>query len=324
MGGAVHQYVLKRLLLFIPTIILVTLLVFVLMRTIPGDPALLLLAGSTGRGEFTDEQLENLRHELGTDRTLPVQYGEWMWGLLRGDMGKSMVFRGVSVQEKLGPRIPLTLELAVMAAIISFLIAVPLGMLSAVKQDTILDYGARIFSFTGISVPVFVTGIVVIYLLVQVFGYFPPLGYASPWEDPWKNLQQLIFPALTIALFQTNFTARVTRSALLEVMREDYIRTARSKGLREQNVLFLHVLKNAFLPIITVSGWGFGLLLGGSIIVEKIFVIPGMGTLLLESVNSRDYNLIQSIVLVYAVSFLAVNFLVDLVYGWLDPRIRYA
>ena len=319
----VRQYLVKRLLLYLPTILLVTLLVFGLMRVIPGEPALLILGGASGDANFTDEDLRKMRHELGTDRPIYVQYGDWIWGLLHGDLGMSMYYR-LPVMEELGPRIPLTIELAVMAGIISFILAVPLGIISAVKQDSVGDYIARLFSFTGISIPIFVTGMVVIYILVRLFNYLPPLGHTTLWEDPLKNLQQLLFPALTLAFFQMNFIARVTRSAMLEVLREDYVRTARSKGLRERRVIYLHALKNASLPIITVSGWSLGILLGGTIIIERIFVVPGMGTLLLEGLNNRDYTLIQADVMVYATAVLTVNLLVDLIYGWLDPRIRYA
>ena len=318
-----RQYIAKRLLLYLPTILLVTLLVFGLMRVIPGEPALLILGGASGDANFTDEDLRKMRHELGTDRPIYVQYGDWIWGLLHGDLGMSMYYR-LPVMEELGPRIPLTIELAVMAGIISFILAVPLGIISAVKQDSVGDYIARLFSFTGISIPIFVTGMVVIYILVRLFNYLPPLGHTTLWEDPLKNLQQLLFPALALAFFQMNFIARVTRSAMLEVLREDYVRTARSKGLRERRVIYLHALKNASLPIITVSGWSLGILLGGTIIIERIFVVPGMGTLLLEGINNRDYTLIQADVMVYATAVLTVNLLVDLIYGWLDPRIRYA
>ena len=318
-----RQYLAKRLLLYFPTILLVTLLVFGLMRVIPGEPALLILGGASGDANFTDEDLRKMRHELGTDRPIYVQYGDWIWGLLHGDLGMSMYYR-LPVMEELGPRIPLTIELAVMAGIISFILAVPLGIISAVKQDSVGDYIARLFSFTGISIPIFVTGLVVIYILVRLFNYLPPLGHTTLWEDPLKNLQQLLFPALTLAFFQMNFIARVTRSSMLEVLREDYVRTARAKGLRERRVIYLHALKNASLPIITVSGWSLGILLGGTIIIERIFVVPGMGTLLLEGINNRDYTLIQADVMVYATAVLTVNLLVDLIYGWLDPRIRYA
>ena len=317
------RYIAQRVLFYIPMILLVTILAFVLMRVIPGDPALMILAGVTGDGSFTPEELANLRSELGTDRPIHIQYVNWIWNLLRGDLGMSMFYR-TPIIEELGPRIPATFELAFMAIIMSALLAVPLGALSAVKQDSLLDYAARIITFAGISIPIFVIGLVTIYLLVRLFNWFPPLGYAMLWEDPWVNLQQMFFPALTLAFFELNFTARVTRSAMLEVLREDYIKTARSKGLRERRILLLHALRNASLPIITVAGWSLARLLGGTIIIEKIFLVPGMGTLLIDAITGRDYTLIQSTVIVYALVVLTANLVVDILYSWLDPRIRYA
>jgi peptide/nickel transport system permease protein len=303
-------------------LLLLTLLVFVLMRVIPGDPALLILAGS-GEGSFSKQDLANLRRELGTDRPVIVQYVDWLGGLLRGDLGTSLFYRTPIVQE-LGPRLPATFELAMMAGLASLLCALPLGTLSAVKQDSLLDYLARLFTFTGISVPIFVIGLMLVYLLVRFFNWFPPLGYATLWEDPWTNVQQMFFPALALAFFELNFAARVTRSAMLEVLREDYVRTARAKGIHELRVVLLHALRNASLPIVTVAAWSFARLLGGTIIIERIFLVPGMGTLLLDAITARDYTLIQSIVLVYATVVLTANLLVDILYSWLDPRIRYA
>ena len=317
------RYLSKRLLLFLPTLLVVTVMVFLLMRVIPGDPALLILAGSSGDGSFKQADLQNLRRELGTDRPVYIQYGAWVWGLLRGDLGTSLFYR-TPIFKELGPRIPSTLELAFLAVLGSFVLAVPLGVLSAVKQNSLLDYATRLFTFTGISIPIFVTGLTVVYTLVRVFGWFPPLGYTFLWDDPWINLQQMIFPVLALAFFELNFTARVTRSATLEVLREDYIRTARAKGLREPRVILLHALRNAFLPIITVSGWSLARLLGGTIIIERIFLVPGMGTLLLDAITARDYTLVQAIVLVYAVVVLVVNLAVDILCAWLNPRIHYA
>ena len=317
------RYIVHRILLYVPILFLVTVLVFLLMRVIPGDPALLILAGTSGEGSFKKEDLANLRRELGTDRPLYVQYGSWLWGLLHGDLGRSLFYR-TQIEKEISPRLPATLELALLAVLLSVVVAVPLGALSAVKQDSTLDYVARVFTFTGISIPIFVTGLVVVYLLVRLFNWFPPLGYATLWEEPWTNLQQMLFPALALAFFELNFTARVTRSAMLEVLREDYIRTARSKGLMERRVILVHALKNAALPIITVSAWSLARLLGGTIIIEKIFLVPGMGTLLLEAITARDYTLIQAIVLLYTLVVLTANLVVDLVYSWLDPRIRYA
>jgi peptide/nickel transport system permease protein len=317
------RYVLRRLLLYIPMLLMLTLLVFMLMRVIPGDPALLILAGTSGDGSFTQKDLARLRRELGTDRPILVQYTSWLGGLLRGNLGMSLFYRTPIIQE-IGPRLPATFELAIMAGLMSIMVAVPLGTLSAVKQDSMLDYAARVFTFTGISIPIFVTGLLLVYLLVRLFNWFPPLGYAMLWEAPWTNLQQMLFPAMALAFFELNFAARVTRSAMLEVLREDYVRTARSKGVQEHRVVLLHALRNASLPIVTVAAWSFARLLGGTIIIERIFLVPGMGTLLLEAITARDYTLVQAIVLVYAAVVLTANLVVDLLYAWLDPRIHYA
>lgn len=317
-----QQYIIKRVLLLIPTILLVTIIVFALIRVIPGDPALLVLVGPSGEGTFTEEQLQEMQRRLGTDRPVHEQYGVWMWGLLRGDLGDS-IFYERPVTDQLGEAVPVTLELAVLGMLLSFIVAVPLGVVAALKQDTFVDHIAGLISFTGIGVPTFVVGVLIIYLLVTLFGWLPPLGYADLWSDPGKNLQQMIFPALALAFYNLAFTARVTRSSMLEVLREDYIRTARSKGLSERVVIFLHGLKNACLPVITVSGWQLARLMGGTVIIESIFLVPGMGRLLVESIFQRDYPLIQVEVLVIAAMILFVNLVVDIGYGLLDPRIRY-
>ena len=317
-----RQYIARRILLFVPTMFLLTFLVFLFLRIIPGDPAVLILAGATGEGAYTPEDLAALQEELGTNRHVLVQYGYWVGDLLQGDLGTSY-FYGIPIIEQLQLRLPLTLELTILGILISFLLAVPLGILSAIYQDTPIDYATRLISFTGIAIPTFVTGIVTIYLLVKLFNWIPPLDYTQIWDDPIRNLQQMIFPALALAFFIMAFIARVTRSAMLEVLREDYIRTARSKGLREGRVVFYHALKNSFLPILTVTGWAFGVFLGGTVIIESIFVLPGMGKLLLDSVFQRDYPVIQAEVFVIAGMILLLNLLIDLLYAWLDPRIRY-
>jgi peptide/nickel transport system permease protein len=317
-----HQYIIRRLLLFIPTMFLVTLLVFLFMRVMPGDPALMILTGHTGEGSYTQEDLENLQHKLGTDRPLHVQYGRWVWSLLHGDLGNSF-FYGIHINKLLEPRIYLTLELTALGIAISFVMAVPLGILSAIYQNSVVDYISRIYVLIGLSIPTFVVGLVTLYLLVRIFNWFPPLDYTAPNESFTKNMAQLIFPALAIAFFMMAFIARATRSAMLEVLREDYIRTARSKGLKEVRVLTVHALKNAFLPILTVTGWSFGILLAGEVIVESIFLLPGMGVLLLDSIFNRDYPVIQSEVFVIAFLILFLNMMIDIAYGVLDPRIRY-
>jgi peptide/nickel transport system permease protein len=215
------------------------------------------------------------------------------------------------------------MELAVMAILLAFCVAVPLGIISAVKQDTGVDYLSRVLSTIGIALPTFWLGILIVYALAAFFQWLPPLGYATLWDDPLLNLQQLIFPAVTLAFHDLAFTARVTRSSMLEVMREDYLRTARAKGLMDLVVIGRHALKNALLPVVTISGYQFGRLLGGVVIVESIFVVPGMGSLLIDSIVHRDFIVLQAIVLLVAAVVLLLNLLIDLLYGMLDPRIHY-
>jgi peptide/nickel transport system permease protein len=317
------EYAIRRVLLFIPTLLIATVLVFALFWIVPGDPALTILAGGEGdSGSGSAEQLQQLRQALGLDRPMYVQYASWLWSVLRGDLGTSLWYK-TPVWDQLKDRFLVTMELAVMAMLLAFWVAVPLGITSAVKQDTGFDYLSRVFSTIGIALPTFWLGILIVYALASFFQWLPPLGYATVWDDPLLNLQQLIFPALTLAFHDLAFTARVTRSSMLEVMREDYLRTARAKGLRETLVVGRHALKNALLPVVTVSGYQFGRLLGGVIIVESIFVVPGMGTLLIDSIVHRDFIVLQAVVLLIAAVVLMLNLVIDLLYGVLDPRIRY-
>ena len=271
------QYIGRRALLFIPTMVLLTGLVFLFMRIIPGDPALLILAGNTGEGSYTEETLARLQHELGTDRGLATQYGNWMWDLLRGDLGNSYV-RGLAISDMLAVRLPLTLELTIISILISFILAVPLGVISALTQNTLPDYIARVIAFTGIAIPTFVTGLITVYLLVRVFNWLPPLDYAQIWEDPIKNLTQMFFPSLALGFFMMAFIARVTPFLHAGSPSRGLHQDRSLQGLAEKRVVFIHALQNAFLPIITVSGWAFGILLGGTVIIERIFTLPGMGT----------------------------------------------
>jgi peptide/nickel transport system permease protein len=317
------KYALRRMLLFVPTLLVATILVFALFWIVPGDPALTILAGGEGdSGAVAPEQLAQLRQKLGLDRPLYVQYASWLGNVLRGDLGTSLWYR-TPVWSQLKDRFLVTMELAVMAILLAVCAAVPLGVVSAVKQDTGLDYLSRIFSSIGIALPTFWFGILIVYALATFFEWLPPLGYATLWDDPLLNLQQLFLPALTLAFNDLAFTARVTRSSMLEVMREDYLRTARAKGLVELAVIGRHALKNALLPVLTVSGYQFARLLGGVIIVESIFVVPGLGTLLIESILHRDFIVLQAIVVLIAAVVLTINLLVDLSYGVLDPRVRY-
>ena len=317
------EYAIRRVLLFIPTLLVATVLVFTLFWIVPGDPALTILAGGEGdSGSVSQEQLQQLRQALGLDRPIYVQYGNWLWNVFRGDLGTSLWYK-TPVWDQLKDRFLVTMELAVMAILLAFCVAVPLGVTSAVKQDTGFDYLSRIFSGIGIALPTFWLGILIVYALASFFQWLPPLGYATLWDDPLLNLQQLIFPALTLAFHDLAFTARVTRSSMLEVMREDYLRTARAKGMMEILVIGRHALKNALLPVVTISGYQFGRLLGGVIIVESIFVVPGMGTLLIDSIVHRDFIVLQAIVLLIAAVVLSLNLMIDLLYGVLDPRIHY-
>ncbi len=318
-----QAYIAKRCLLFIPTLLMATMMAFLLLRVIPGDPALVKLAGETGDSSFTQAALHDLQVKLGTDRPLYVQYGKWVWGMLRLDFGESMFFEE-PVAEDLAAKFPITLELTVLAMLIATIIAVPLGLVSAIKQDTPADYIARIISITGVALPNFWVGILIVYFLVLFFAWMPPLGYANLWDDPATNLQQFIFPALALGFFEMAFTARVTRSSMLEVYREDYTRTARGKGLAERVVIVRHALKNALLPVVTVTGFQLGRLLAGTVVIENIFMVPGMGKLLLDSVFHRDYTEVQAIVVLITVSVLILNLLLDVIYGWLNPRIRYS
>ena len=316
-----RQYAIKRIGLFLPTVLLVTIIVFVVMRLIPGDPALAIL--SADDAVYTQEELAQLRAELGTDRPIPVQYFEWIGGILQGDFGTSYWWGG-PVMERLGQRIPVTIELAILGILLAVVCAVPLGVLSAIKPDSPLDYLSRIFTLVGISIPTFFSGILLTLVLIRAFGWLPPLGYEDIWEDPWTNIKQLMLPALALGFYDMAFIARVTRSSMMEILREDYMRTARAKGLRELIVLSRHGLKNAVLPVLTISGWQFGRLFGGTVIIEKIFLIPGVGQLLIDAIYQRDFPTIQAVIVIVALSIVVVNLLVDLLYGWLDPRIRYA
>jgi peptide/nickel transport system permease protein len=243
--------------------------------------------------------------------------------MLRLDFGFSL-FYDSPVSEDLAAKVPITAELVVLAMLMAMVAAVPLGIYSAVKQNTLGDYCARFIAISGIALPNFWVGILMVYFLVRFFGWLPKLGYVNLWEDPLTNLQQMVFPAIALGFYNMALVARVTRSSMLEVLRDDYIRTARSKGLAERVVIYRHGLKNAFLPVLTISGWQFGRLIAGTVLIETIFLVPGMGKLLIDSIFHRDYIMIQSIVMVVTVVVLVLNLVIDLLYAWLDPRIRYA
>ncbi len=320
-----QAYIAKRTLLFVPTIIMVTIAIFVLLRVVPGDPAVMLLAGGEGGGEeneYTQEQLTALRAKLGTDKPIVAQYGIWVWNMLQLDFGTSFFYE-TPVSEDLRQKFPVTLELSILATVLAIIVAVPLGVISAIKQDSLADYATRLITIAGVAIPNFWLAILMIFFLVLIFGWMPPIVYVSLWEDPTSNLKQLFFPAVALGFSNMAFIARVTRSAMLEVFREDYIRTARSKGLREAVVVFRHALKNALLPVVTISGYEFGRLMAGTIIIEVIFMVPGMGRLLVTSIFHRDFPMIQAVIVLITVLVLVLNMALDLLYAWLNPRIRY-
>ena len=314
----------KRTFLFIPTMLLVATLVFGILRLVPGDPAISLLAGGAQtETEFTEEDLQRLRAKLGTDRPIYIQYSKWVWGVIQLDFGTSF-FYDQPVWDDIKKRFPITFELAVMALLMAGVVAIPLGLISAIKQDSLPDYIGRIITIGGIAVPNFWIGILLVYMLANLFDWLPPLGYKDVWDAPLDNLQQLVFPALALAITHMAFVARVTRSAALEVSREDYIRTARSKGLSEAVVIGRHLLKNALLPVVTVAGFEVGRLMGGTVLIETIFNVPGIGQLLIKGIQHRDFPMVQGIVIVITFLVLVLNLVVDLAYAWLNPRIRYS
>ena len=316
-----RTYLSKRLLLIIPTLFGVAAVVFVIMRVIPGDVTLLILGGDQ-TGRIDPQQLAAMRHELGLDQSIPVQFAQWLWGVLRLDFGKSL-WTGQPVIEEVLIRLPLSLEVAILATIVSVLLAIPLGMLAAVRQDTWVDYVIRVASIGGQAIPSFWVGILVILFLVIYFGWGPPLEFTPPWVDPWANFQQLVWPVVTVGYRYAAVTTRMTRSTVLEVLREDYIRTAWAKGLRERAVVIRHALKNAMLPVITLIGTEFAFLIGGLVVTETVFTLNGVGRFVVDAVAHRDYPVVQALVFLIAFCFVVVNLLIDLAYAWLDPRIRY-
>jgi peptide/nickel transport system permease protein len=315
------------MLMMVPTLIGAAILVFTLMHMIPGDVCALRYAG-TG-GTFDVNQIEQCKEELGLNRPLLVQFFEWIGGFFIGDFGTSM-WTDRPITEEMGPRVLLSLQVAVMATIISILISIPLGTISAVKQNSWIDYTVRCVSIAGIAMPSFWLGILIMLGLLAVsnsllgYGWIPPIQYIPPLKDPIGNLTQLIWPALATGYRYSAVATRMTRSALLEVLREDYIRTARAKGVIEKLVVNRHALKNSMLPVVTVIGIEFAFLMGGLVVTEQVFNLNGLGKLFVDSVTNHDYTLTQALVMLVAFIFVVMNIVIDVIYAWLDPRIRYS
>jgi peptide/nickel transport system permease protein len=316
------KYIVKRFLLMIPTLLGVAILAFVLLRLVPGDVVEARYIAA-GQGQFVDRALmAQERARLGLDQPLWKQFVHWMWGLLRGDLGISM-WTEAPIVEEIRLRFALSLQLAIMATVVATLLAIPLGIVAALKQDTWIDYVVRVFSIAGLAMPSFWLGILIILGFLIVFRWLPPMVYTPFWVDPWQNLLQLIWPALAVGYRYSAVATRMTRSAMLEVLREDYIRTARAKGLWLKLILVRHALKNAMLPVVTVIAPEFAFLLGGLVVTEQVFNLNGLGLLFVEAVARRDYTLTQALVMLVASAYIIVNFFMDITYGWLDPRIRH-
>src|SRR5437667_743566 len=314
-----YKYALRRLLLAVPVLVLSSLSVFGLMRVMPGEALTALMAES---GNVGAKELAKLRGDLGLDRPYWEQYGIWVWQMLTLNPGYS-IFTNEPIPVALKKAIPVTLELAALALVLGIVIAVPIGVLSATRQDTSADYAGRVVAVSGLSMPDFWLGTLVITFAAIWFHWIPPIGYASLWDDPLRNLQQFVLPAAVLGFRLSAATMRMTRSTVLEVLKEDYVRTAWAKGLAGRIVVYKHALKNALIPVVTIVGGQLGVLLAGTFVVETIFHLPGMGRLTVEAILYRDYPVVQTNLSQLAGTLVTLNLLVDLTYAWLEPRIRY-
>ncbi len=316
-----QKYLLRRALFALGTLIGVSLIIFVVLRVLPGDPLVAIL-GVEGHAKMAPADRAAIMHDLGLSDSLPVQYARWMRDIATGQLGKSF-FRGDTVTDLILHRGPLSAEIALLALVISWLVGLPVGILSAIRPNGWADAVVRSLSVLFIAVPGFWLGLLIVLALLFWFGYKAPIIIVQLWENPWENFQLIIGPAMVLGLAQGAYIARMSRSCLLEVIREDYVRTARAKGTAERAVVMRHALPNALLPVITISGVLLGFVLGGSVAVEQAFGVPGLGRALVVAIIERDIIVVQNLVLLYAAIFVMVNVLVDMSYAWLDPRIRY-
>jgi peptide/nickel transport system permease protein len=313
-----RQYVVQRLLLLVPTVIGITLLVAGLVRLLPGDIVDVIMGESGGQVNVTQ-----LRRELGLDKSFPVYYADWAWSVLHLNFGKTLR-GGTPISDELKLRIPVTLELSVLAMIVSIAVSLPVGTLSAIRQDTFIDYLGRSFAITAIAMPSFWWATLAVVFIPVFFGKAVPTYYQQLWVDPVENLEQMWLPALILGLGISGSVMRLLRSTMLEVLRQDYVRTAWAKGLQERSVILRHVMRSALIPVVTLIGIQIPFLIGGSVVLETIFVLPGMGQLLLNSLFGRDYPVVLAINLIVALVVVGTNLLIDLTVAFLDPRIRLA
>jgi peptide/nickel transport system permease protein len=316
-------YIVRRLLLTVFCLFMVTLIVFFAMRLLPGDPITIYIGQMSQSGSMSPEALDLLRHRFGLDRPIVIQYLTWVSGVVRLDFGDS-IFYSQPVFTLLKERYPVTINLGLEAFVISTVLGVLFGVLAAIRRGKLADRIVTPLSYIGITVPVFWLGILMILLFGLYLKWLPIIGYTSPFDDIGMNLKQSIMPVICLSVGALAGIARQARSSMLEVVRQDYIRTAWSKGLRERLVIMKHALKNSLIPVITVLGLELGIILGGSVIVETVFSIPGIGYLMVNSIFAQDYSVVQSCTLVFAVVIIIANLIVDIAYGWLDPRIQYA
>lgn len=311
-------YLVKRLIYLIPVIFILTVFVFAMVHLLPGNPADIILAGEGGAEDPVVRAA--LMKEFGLDKPLPVQYGIWLWRALHGHFGKS-VYSQEEVFNLILYRVPATLFLAFAAMIVSILVALPAGIISAVKRQKPADYGAMIFALLGISLPEFWFGIMLILVFSLWLRWLPSMGFVSPWENFFGSFKYLILPSVALGLRMAGVVTRMTRSSMLDELSQDYVRTARAKGLPERTVILLHTLKNALIPTVTIVGLQFGTILGGTVVIEMVFSWPGLGQLLVEAILTRDYLVVQGAVLFISCLFVLVNFVVDFVYTLLNPRV---
>lgn len=315
-------YIIRRLLIAVIVIILVTIMVFSAMRLLPGDPLVIFMGQSAGMGQMSDEVREQLYIEYGLDKPPVVQYFGWIGGVLRGDLGKSITYRD-DVTTLMAERFPITLHIGLVAFIIGNFIGIIIGIIAALRRGTWIDSFVTVVSYIGITIPVFWLGLLLMYIFGLKLDWLPLTGYVSPFDDFWLSIKHLVMPVMCMMITGLAIIARQTRSSVLEVMNQDYIRTAWAKGLRERSIVLKHMLKNSLIPVVTLLGLGVAIIIGGSVLVETVFAIPGMGRLLVTSVFQQDYVVVQSGVLIISIIVILSNLVVDLSYVWLDPRIRY-
>jgi len=314
-------YIIRRIVLSLIVLVFATFLVFVIMHMLPGDPILLYLS-QDAFSKFTPEELAAARHEFGLDKPIVIQYINWLSGVLHGDLGKS-IFRHTKVIDEIGDALPISIYIGILAWIVSHLIAIPAGIICAVKRGKWIDTVLTVFANIGITAPSFWIGVLLIYVFGLYLSWLPIFGYTSPMVDFWLSIKKVIMPVFCLSLGPLSGCVRQTRSAMLEVVRQDYIRTAWAKGLPERLVIFRHAVKNGIIPVVTLAGMSIPLIIGGQVLIETVFGIPGLGRLAVEALFSRDYAIVQGIVLIIAVFVVVCNLIVEISYGWLDPRIRF-